>query len=86
MNINPIKRELLHNAKVEKLLVVDKDFRLKGLITVKDIQKAIKYPAACKEARLSISAVDKRRAISESMTTSRGRALRRIRPWRRCIT
>ena len=37
-------------AKVEKLLVVDKDFRLKGLITVKDIQKAIKYPNACKDS------------------------------------
>src|ERR1700741_2469838 len=35
-------KEILHSAKVEKLLVVDKDFRLKGLITVKDIQKAIK--------------------------------------------
>ena len=43
-------RELLHKAKVEKLLVVDKDFRLKGLITVKDIQKAIKYPNACKDS------------------------------------
>src|SRR5499426_2142109 len=44
-------REILHLRKVEKLLVVDKDFRLKGLITVKDIQKAIKYPNACKDAR-----------------------------------
>jgi IMP dehydrogenase len=43
-------REILHTHKVEKLLVVDKDFRLKGLITVKDIQKAIKYPDACKDA------------------------------------
>jgi IMP dehydrogenase len=43
-------REILHHRKVEKLLVVDKDFRLKGLITVKDIQKAIKYPGACKDA------------------------------------
>ena len=42
-------RAFLHAHKVEKLLVVDKDFRLKGLITVKDIQKAIKYPAACKD-------------------------------------
>jgi len=42
-------RAFLHQHKVEKLLVVDKDFRLKGLITVKDIQKAIKYPAACKD-------------------------------------
>ncbi len=43
-------REILHQAKVEKLLVVDADFRLKGLITVKDIQKLIKYPNACKDA------------------------------------
>src|ERR1700704_2399933 len=43
-------REILHEHKVEKLLVVDKDFRLKGLITVKDIQKAVKYPLACKDA------------------------------------
>src|SRR6266550_1228285 len=43
-------REILHQHKVEKLLVVDKDFRLKGLITVKDIQKAVKYPLACKDA------------------------------------
>jgi IMP dehydrogenase len=43
-------RAILHQHKVEKLLVVDKDYRLKGLITVKDIQKAIKYPAACKDA------------------------------------
>ena len=42
-------REILHTHKVEKLLVVDKSFRLKGLITVKDIQKAIKYPNACKD-------------------------------------
>jgi IMP dehydrogenase len=43
-------REILHRHKVEKLLVVDAEFRLKGLITVKDIQKMIKYPGACKDA------------------------------------
>jgi IMP dehydrogenase len=43
-------REILHQKKVEKLLVVDRDFRLKGLITVKDIQKAIKYPNASKDS------------------------------------
>jgi IMP dehydrogenase len=43
-------REILHKKKVEKLLVVDQAFRLKGLITVKDIQKAIKYPNACKDS------------------------------------
>src|SRR5258708_23778614 len=43
-------REILHQHKVEKLLVVDHDFRLKGLITVKDIQKAVKYPNASKDS------------------------------------
>jgi IMP dehydrogenase len=43
-------REILHHRKVEKLMVVDREFRLKGLITVKDIQKAIKYPNASKDA------------------------------------
>jgi IMP dehydrogenase len=43
-------REILHEHKVEKLLVVDREYRLKGLITVKDIQKAVKYPNASKDA------------------------------------
>jgi len=43
-------RDILHRHKVEKLLVVDDHYRLKGLITVKDIQKAIKYPNACKDS------------------------------------
>jgi len=43
-------RAILHQHKVEKLLVVDHDFRLKGLITVKDIQKAVKYPSASKDS------------------------------------
>src|SRR5689334_11758349 len=51
-------REVFHKHKVEKLLVVDADFRLKGLITVKDIQKLVKYPNACKDAlgRLRVAA------------------------------
>src|SRR5512145_379732 len=51
-------REMFHRHKVEKLLVVDSDFRLKGLITVKDIQKLIKYPNASKDAlgRLRVGA------------------------------
>ncbi len=51
-------KEILHKHKVEKLLVVDKDFNLKGLITVKDIQKQIKYPNACKDSlgRLRVGA------------------------------
>lgn len=43
-------REILHRHKVEKLLVVDHNYRLKGLITVKDIQKAVKYPNASKDS------------------------------------
>src|SRR5918995_16316 len=51
-------RAILHRHKVEKLLVVDDRFMLKGLITVKDIQKMIKYPNACKDAlgRLRVGA------------------------------
>src|SRR5215510_11560275 len=51
-------QDILHRHKVEKLLVVDQDFRLKGLITVKDIQKAMKYPNACKDSlgRLRVGA------------------------------
>ena len=51
-------KEILHRHKVEKLLVVDKDFNLRGLITVKDIQKQIKYPNACKDSlgRLRVGA------------------------------
>ncbi|MFN0088226.1 MAG: IMP dehydrogenase [Blastocatellia bacterium] len=40
---------ILQRHRVEKLLVVDENYRLKGLITVKDIQKAIKYPNAAKD-------------------------------------
>jgi IMP dehydrogenase len=43
-------RQILHEHKVEKLLVVDREYRLKGLITVKDIQKAVKYPSASKDS------------------------------------
>lgn len=43
-------KELLHRHKVEKVLVVDDANNLRGLITVKDIQKRIKYPNACKDS------------------------------------
>ncbi len=42
-------KALLHKHRIEKVLVVGKDGNLKGLITVKDIQKAIQYPYACKD-------------------------------------
>ena len=43
-------KAILHQHKIEKLPVVDKDFHLTGLITVKDIQKMIRYPSACKDS------------------------------------
>jgi IMP dehydrogenase len=51
-------KAILHEHRIEKLLVVDKSYRLKGLITVKDIQKVIKYPNACKDelGRLRVAA------------------------------
>ena len=50
--------KILHRHRVEKLLVVDDNFNLKGLITVKDIQKKLKYPNAAKDlqGRLRVGA------------------------------
>ncbi len=42
---------ILNKNKVEKLLLVDDDYRLKGLITIKDIDKLHRYPTACKDQR-----------------------------------
>src|SRR3954453_13104462 len=42
---------ILHKHRVEKLLVVDENFALKGLITVKDIQKKLKYPNSAKDSQ-----------------------------------
>jgi len=41
---------LLHKHRIEKVLVINKDFQLRGLITVKDIQKAKEFPNACKDS------------------------------------
>ena len=51
-------RRLLHQRRIEKLLVVDADYRCVGLITVKDIEKAVNYPHATKDAsgRLRVAA------------------------------
>jgi IMP dehydrogenase len=43
--------EILHHHRVEKLLVVDEKYSLKGLITVKDIQKKLKYPNSAKDSQ-----------------------------------
>lgn len=51
-------KAILHERKIEKLLVVDKKGRLQGLITIKDIEKIRKYPNACKDSfgRLRVGA------------------------------
>src|SRR5213595_896005 len=51
-------QRILHKHRIEKLLVVDKDQNLRGLITVKDITKKIKYPLAAKDeqGRLRVGA------------------------------
>ena len=51
-------KKLLHEYKIEKLPIVDDEFNLKGLITIKDIEKRKKYPNACKDhmGRLRVGA------------------------------
>ncbi len=51
-------KKLLHQHRIEKLLVVDKQGRLTGMITIKDIEKIKKYPNACKDSmgRLRVGA------------------------------
>jgi IMP dehydrogenase len=51
-------KKLLHQHRIEKLLVVDKDYRCVGLVTVKDIEKAVNNPNACKDeqGRLRVAA------------------------------
>lgn len=51
-------QRLLHQHRIEKLLVVDAKFHLKGLITIKDIEKRKRYPNACKDelGRLRVGA------------------------------
>ncbi len=51
-------KQLLHEYKIEKLPIVDDEFNLKGLITIKDIEKRRKYPNACKDrmGRLRVGA------------------------------
>ncbi len=51
-------KRILHKNKIEKLLVVDKSFNLRGLITIKDIEKMRKFPNSCKDSlgRLRVGA------------------------------
>ena len=51
-------KKILHKHKIEKLLVVDKNYNLRGLITIKDIEKMKKFPYSCKDnlGRLRVGA------------------------------
>jgi IMP dehydrogenase len=59
--------KILQKYKIEKLLIVDKDNSLRGLITIKDIEKKIKYPNACKDklGRLRVGGAVSDRDYSE---------------------
>ena len=46
--------KVFHQRKIEKILVVDAEYHLKGMITYKDILKRIQYPNACKDANGSL--------------------------------
>ncbi len=67
-------KKLLHKHRIEKLLVVDEKYHLKGLITIKDIEKIKKYPLACKDSlgRLRVGAavgiVDREERIDALLT------------------
>lgn len=67
-------KRLLHKHRIEKLLVVDDEFNLKGLITIKDIEKIKKFPSACKDSlgRLRVGAavgiLDREERIEALMT------------------
>jgi len=68
-------KKLLHKHRIEKLLVVDDEYRLKGLITIKDIEKIRKYPNACKDSygRLRVGAavgvIDREKRIEALLAT-----------------
>ena len=63
-------RDLMHRHRLERVLIVSRDFRLRGLITVKDMQKAREHPDACKDeqgklrvgAALGVGEKDRKRA------------------------
>ena len=69
-------KEILHRHRIEKLLVVDEHMHLKGLITVKDIEKTSQHPLACKDpfGRLRVGAAigtgEDREARAESLVTA----------------
>ena len=76
-------KRMLHQHRIEKLLVVDEQYRCVGLITVKDMEKAVAHPLACKDAqgRLRVAAAttvgDKRLRAHRAADRCRRRPRRR---------
>jgi IMP dehydrogenase len=71
-------KSLLHRHRIEKVLVVDSDFALKGMITAKDFQKAKDYPQACKDDGGALRASKRwSRRVSMSSSSTRRTASRR---------
>ena len=67
-------KEIMHKHRIEKLPIVDKDYVLKGLITIKDIQKKIEYPNANTDGlgrlrvggAIGVGQLDRAKALSEA--------------------
>ncbi len=67
-------KSLLNERKVEKLLIVDEEFNLRGLVTMKDINKRAQYPISCKDSRgrlrvgaaIGVNDLDRAGALSEA--------------------
>jgi IMP dehydrogenase len=75
---------ILHQHRVEKLLVVNDDYELKGLITVKDIQKKLKYPNASKDSQGRLRAAAARSRCAWMPWLSTPRTATPSACWRRC--
>jgi IMP dehydrogenase len=63
-------KRLLHQRRIEKILVVDEAYRCVGLITVKDIEKAQKFPNACKDERRGACAWRRRPASAKTASSA----------------
>ena len=76
-------KRLLHRHRIEKLVVVDGDYRCVGLVTVKDIERAQAFPHACKDAQGQAPRRRRHRSRRGRAGAGRGAARRRVRPHRR---
>ena len=76
-------KRLLHQHRIEKLVVVDDAYRCVGLVTVKDIERAQAFPHACKDAQGRLRAGAATGVGSEGLARAEALLRRRMRPHRR---